>query len=95
MGIDKSAPGELVATGIFTVSRNPIFLFIDLYFAGTFLVNGTLIFLLFAALVVLGMHYQILQEERFLAGAHGEAYRRYCTVVGRYLTLGSASPACD
>ena len=58
--------------------------FVDLYFIGTFLVNGTVTFLLFAVVVV-GMHYQILQEEAFLRGVHGDAYEAYCRETRRYL----------
>jgi protein-S-isoprenylcysteine O-methyltransferase Ste14 len=43
-----------------------IFVFLDLYFAGTFFINGTLIFLVFAVVVIAGVHYQIMQEESFL-----------------------------
>src|SRR5262245_31426144 len=48
VGIDAKTPGGLVTTGVFALSRNPIFVFIDLYAFGTFLINGTLGFLLFA-----------------------------------------------
>jgi protein-S-isoprenylcysteine O-methyltransferase Ste14 len=85
IGIDEKAPGDLVTGGIFSVSRNPIFLFLDLYFIGTFLMNGALILLIFAVFIVLGLHYQIMQEERFLARNYGQAYRDYCSRTGRYL----------
>jgi len=84
IGIDEKTRGELITTGIFAVSRNPIFIFVDLYFIGTFLINGALIFLIFAAVVVIGLHYQIIQEEKFLAKAYGQAYQDYCARTGRY-----------
>jgi len=84
VGIDEKTKGELVTTGIFAVSRNPIFIFINLYFIGTFLINGTLIFLGFALLIVVGLHYQIIQEEKFLAKAYGQAYQDYFAGTGRY-----------
>ena len=40
VGIDKQAPGELVTHGVFALSRNPIFLAMDLYVAGTFCGNA-------------------------------------------------------
>jgi protein-S-isoprenylcysteine O-methyltransferase Ste14 len=84
IGIDRKTPGELVTTGIFAVSRNPIFVFVNLYFVGTFLVTGTLIFLIFALLIVPALHYQIIQEEKFLVKAYGEVYQDYCARTERY-----------
>ncbi|MBN2005535.1 MAG: isoprenylcysteine carboxylmethyltransferase family protein [Anaerolineae bacterium] len=84
VGIDTQSPGLLVTGGVFSVSRNPIFFFIDLYFVGTFLINGTAIFLAFAILVVAGLHYQILQEERFLSSNYGKSYRSYLDRTHRY-----------
>jgi protein-S-isoprenylcysteine O-methyltransferase Ste14 len=86
VGIDEKAPGELITNGIFAVSRNPIFVFLDLYFLGTFLIDGTVIFAIFAVIVTLGMHYQILREERFLTRTYGEAYEVYRANAGRYFT---------
>ncbi len=85
VGIDEKAPGDLVTRGIFSVSRNPIFLFLDLYFIGTFLINGALILLIFALVFALGLHYQIIQEERFLAKNYGRAYQDYRSRTARYL----------
>lgn len=92
VGIDEKTPGKLVTTGIFAMSRNPIFVFLDLYFLGTFLINGTLIFLIFAVLVAVGLHYQILQEERGLVRIYGQTYRDYCARTGRYFTWRRTSP---
>jgi protein-S-isoprenylcysteine O-methyltransferase Ste14 len=63
---------------MFALSRNPIFVFLDLYAFGTFLINGTLGFLLFALVLATGIHYQILQEESFLRRTYGTAYHDYC-----------------
>lgn len=86
MGIDTRAPGRLVTGGVFSVSRNPVYVFLDLYFFGTFLINGTLVFLIFAVLAAITLHYQILQEEKFLAKTYGQEYRDYRARTGRYLT---------
>jgi protein-S-isoprenylcysteine O-methyltransferase Ste14 len=85
VGIDERSPGELVTGGIFAVTRNPIFLFLDLYFVGTFLLSGRLVFLLAAIVAVVAIHLQIRQEERFLERTYGDAYRAYCDGVARYL----------
>ena len=85
VGFDVKTPGALVTTGIFSISRNPIYLCLDLWFIGIFLINGTLIFLIFAALAVAAMHWQIWQEEVFLSDLYGQPYRDYCRRTGRYV----------
>jgi protein-S-isoprenylcysteine O-methyltransferase Ste14 len=85
IGIDDQEPGVLVTSGAFAFSRNPIFVFIDLYFLGIFLLNGTLFFGVFALLVIGGIHYQILQEEKFLMQHYGADYQSYCARTFRYL----------
>ena len=87
IGIDEKSADALVTNGIFALSRNPIFAFIDLYFIGTFLINGTLVFLVFAVVTVLALHYQILQEEKFLLSKYCQAYQVYRLQAGRYLNL--------
>ncbi len=87
VGLDVKTPGELVTTGIFAVSRNPIYIFLNCWFIGIFLINGTLIFLVFALLAVGHLHYQILREEKFLARLYGGAYEDYCARTRRYFTL--------
>lgn len=84
VGIDKQNAGTLVTRGVFAFTRNPIYLAFDLIFIGTFLINGTVIFLLFALLGVFVSHQQILREERFLSQQYGDAYRAYCGRTARY-----------
>jgi protein-S-isoprenylcysteine O-methyltransferase Ste14 len=84
VGFDTKTPGALVTTGTFALSRNPIYVFLDLWFTGIFLINGTLIFLICALLAVAVLHWQILQEEKFLAKLYGQPYRSYCAKIGRY-----------
>lgn len=88
VGFDTKTPGALVTTGLFAFTRNPIYVFLDLWFLGIFLINGTLIFLIFAVLAFAGIHWQILKEENFLTNLYGQAYQDYCDKTGRYFTLG-------
>jgi protein-S-isoprenylcysteine O-methyltransferase Ste14 len=85
VGIDTVAPGELITTGVFSVSRNPIFLAINLYFLGTFLINNNLFFLMCFVCIALGFHLQIRQEEAFLIERYGDKYRKYMAQVRRYI----------
>jgi len=92
LGIDRDMPGTLVMRGIFGWTRNPIYSGFVLLMIGGFLMQGRLILLLLASLVIPVLHLQVRREERFLAQAYGEAYRAYCSRVGRYITLGRAAP---
>jgi protein-S-isoprenylcysteine O-methyltransferase Ste14 len=85
IGIDKKTAGRLVTGGIFSISRNPIYVAFDLIFIAVFLMNGTWFFLIFALLAVFAVHGQTLREEAFLAQRYGEAYERYRKQTPRYL----------
>jgi protein-S-isoprenylcysteine O-methyltransferase Ste14 len=89
IGIDRHTAGALVTGGIFAWTRNPIYIALDLIAFGTFLVQGRAIFLALALALAGVLHHQIRREERYLAGAYGDAYRAYCARVGRYLTWGA------
>lgn len=92
IGIDSGTREQLVTTGVFAYSRNPIFVFLDSYLVGAFLLNGTLIFLLTACVGILGIHFQILREEEFLRRHYGAAYRRYCSRTARYFGIKKMEP---
>lgn len=84
--IGVSDPGRLVTGGIFALSRNPIFVAFNLFILGVFLINGTLILLILGLLQIALLHYQILEEERFLTGRFPE-YAAYCKRTPRYVGL--------
>jgi len=88
IGIDRRNPGRLVTRGIFSLTRNPVFVCLDLYFLGTFLIWGKLFFLVYSLLAISALHLQILREERFLRMRYGGMYEDYARRVGRYFTLG-------
>jgi protein-S-isoprenylcysteine O-methyltransferase Ste14 len=85
IGIDRKTAGQLVTGGIFSVSRNPIYVAFDLLFIAVFLMNGTWFFLIFALLAIFAVHSQTLREEKFLAQRYGEEYERYRRKTPRYL----------
>jgi len=85
VGIDEEKSNELVTGGIFAFSRNPIFLFMDMFFLGVFLVYPDWIFLAFFVGFALGIHRQILNEEKFLRTRFGADYARYCEKTRRYV----------
>jgi protein-S-isoprenylcysteine O-methyltransferase Ste14 len=85
VGMDTETPGALVTRGTFAFTRNPIFVSLDLWFIGIFLINQTLGFLIFAIAALIVLHLQMLREEKFLSGLYGEPYREYCARTARYL----------
>lgn len=85
IGIDRQTPGTLVTTGIFGITRNPIYVAFHLFFIGVFLINGTWFFLIFALMAAVAVHFQILREEAFLKRQYGQNFDEYVKRTGRYL----------
>ena len=85
VGVDKQNSGKLVTNGIFSISRNPVFVFMDIYFLGVWLIYSNIFFLIALILVITGIHFQILQEEKFLLKQYGKEYKDYQRKVRRYL----------
>jgi len=85
IGIDSANRTELVSKGLFTISRNPIFLATRLALLGYFLVapNAATLALLAAAEVIIQV--QVRLEENHLLGLHGLAYEQYFSKVPRWL----------
>ena len=85
VGIDAEKSDRLVTGGIFAYSRNPIFLFMNIYFLGIFLTYPNILFLTFSVCAFCGIHMQILNEERFLRSKFGTEYENYCKKTRRYI----------
>ncbi|MGB6208248.1 methyltransferase family protein [Mycobacterium sp.] len=85
VGIDVDKPDKLVTTGIFAVSRNPIYVGFALVLAGQFLVFPNWILLVYLAAGVLLFHRQVLREESFMRQHYGPEYAEYSRRVRRYL----------
>ncbi len=83
-GLDKNNRGELVTTGIFSVSRNPFFVSLDFYFLGVTILLPNLFFIGFAILAVFGIHFFIMKEEKFMRKVYGVEYEEYAQKVRRY-----------
>ncbi|MDR3336279.1 MAG: isoprenylcysteine carboxylmethyltransferase family protein [Treponema sp.] len=85
IGIDEKNSHELITSGMFKYSRNPIFLFMDLFFTGIMLVYPNIPCIAMAVGAIIGIHLQIKREEKFLEGKFGEQYREYKKQARRYL----------
>lgn len=85
IGIDAKNKMELVAKGLFSLSRNPIFLGIMMANVGLFLVIPNAFTLLISTLSSTAIQTQIRLEEAFLKESHGVVYSDYCEKVRRWL----------
>ena len=85
IGIDTKNDTELVATGLFSMSRNPIFLGIILADIGLFLVAPNAFTLLIGVLSIVVIQTQVRLEEAYLTTAHGDSYLSYKQKVARWL----------
>ena len=85
VGIDNEHPDQLVTTGIFAVSRNPIYVGFATVLVGQFLVFPNWILLVYLLAAAWLFHRQVLREEAFLKAHYGRDYAEYCGRVGRYL----------
>src|SRR6185369_4493103 len=85
IGIDQSHRTNLVQSGVFSLSRNPIFLGMMLTLFGLFLVIPNALTLLTLGLGVVLIQIQVRLEEVFLARTHGEEYTLYRNRVRRWI----------
>jgi len=85
IGIDKKNRTELVGKGIFTISRNPIFLGMRVGLLAVFLIIPSAITLLALVLGDILLQIQVRLEEEHLRGLHGEVYEEYRGQVRRWV----------
>lgn len=84
-GIPDKDKTELITGGIYKFSRNPAFLGFDFMYVGMLLLYFNLLTAVFSLFAMIMLHFQILQEEKFLASTFGEEYVEYKSRVFRYL----------
>jgi protein-S-isoprenylcysteine O-methyltransferase Ste14 len=85
IGIDEKKPDNLVTSGTFGLSRNPIYVGFLSFAAGMFLIHPNLAASAAIVFFVIVIHRQILREEKFLRQNYGGKYDNYCSRVRRYL----------
>ena len=85
IGIDHENQTPLVSTGVFGLSRNPIFLGMTITLVGLFLVIPNALTLLTLLMGVVLIQIQVRLEEEFLARVHGEEYFKYRQQIRRWL----------
>lgn len=87
IGIDRDLKTKLITNGVFSFSRNPVFLGMIVSLIGFFLLLPTIISLVFLILGSILIQIQIRLEEAHLLQQHGQIYQTYKKRVGRMLRL--------
>ena len=85
IGIDSDTKTELITSGLFAFSRNPIFFGMILSLVGLFLTTPNALTVLFLALGYVLIQIQIRLEEEFLTKEHGQDYMIYKQKVRRFI----------
>lgn len=85
IGIDTTTKTELITTGLFSISRNPIFLGMIISLLGLFLTTPNALTALFLILGYVLIQIQIRLEEEFLTKQHGQTYATYKQKVKRLI----------
>jgi protein-S-isoprenylcysteine O-methyltransferase Ste14 len=85
MGIDEKNRTQLVTSGLFKISRNPIFLGIIISVTGIFLILPNMFTFAIMILTYFVIQVQVRLEEAFLEKQHGQKYLQYKRQVKRFL----------
>jgi len=85
IGIDAEHRTELVRSGVFKISRNPIFVGMMVTLLGLFLTIPTAVTLITLLVGVILIGIQVRLEEEYLTRTHGEKYAEYRSCVRRWI----------
>lgn len=77
IGIDENNKTELVTKGVFSISRNPIFLGMIISVLGLFFILPNALMFCLAITTYIVIQIQIRLEEQFLQNQHGQDYINY------------------
>lgn len=83
-GINSAEKTTLIKSGIYRISRNPAFLGFDLMYIGIFIAYANVVHFIFMAFAMVMLHFQILEEEKFLPTVFGKEYLDYKRKAARY-----------
>lgn len=85
IGIDTAHQTELVRSGVFRISRNPIFVGMMVTLLGLYLMipNAATLITLLVGVILIGI--QVRLEEEYLTRAHGDKYLEYRRNVRRWI----------
>ncbi len=85
LGIDDEKKESLISHGLFSISRNPIYIGLGISFIGFFLIAPNLGSVVFLILMTIAIRKKVRDEENFLTEFLPEVYKAYCAKVRRWL----------
>ena len=83
--IDLERPSELVTTGPFAFSRNPMYVAWTALYVGIAFIVNTVWLLMLLPFVTVATHVTVRREERSVEETFGDDYRDYKNDVRRYI----------
>jgi protein-S-isoprenylcysteine O-methyltransferase Ste14 len=72
-------------SGLYTITRNPMYVSFFLYFLGCCMLTSSRVLLLVLVVFQISVHFLIISEERWCIEKFGDSYRDYIKKVRRYL----------
>jgi len=75
----------LCITGLYRISRNPMYVAFFLYFLGCCFLTSSRVLLVVLIIFQISVHFLILSEERWCTDQFGEKYTKYIEKVRRYI----------
>ena len=85
IGIDSEHRTELVRSGVFKISRNPIFVGMMVTLLGLFFTIPNMVTLITLLVGVILIGIQVRLEEEYLTKTHGDNYIEYSRNVRRWI----------
>jgi protein-S-isoprenylcysteine O-methyltransferase Ste14 len=85
VGVDKANSTALVARGLYSYSRNPIYVGGTLTTLGYFIWVPTAVTLASLATFIVAINFQVRLEEEHMRALHGKLFDNYCREVPRWL----------
>jgi protein-S-isoprenylcysteine O-methyltransferase Ste14 len=76
---------RFIAKGVYTLSRNPMYLGLYATFIGCMLYTLNLLYILISLFIIAVHHSITLGEEKELLRTYGNTYKEYCKKVRRYI----------
>ncbi len=89
--VDLAHPEQLVGSGPYALSRNPMYVGWGLLHLGVGAAGGSGWVLATFPPAAAWIHHQVVREERSLDARFGDEFERYCAAVPRYFAMRAAA----